>query len=158
MLTRREVIAKGLFTMWMANSISLFSCLGSKTAPSEREEIRIRWHVPRDEMPVIREKLYFEGEVKPDMDSASDTKGLPTMFLLVGVVLLRHLVDSIIALYRGVRGGIVIKIKDDEVIITNDSRLPGNVILIIDKNGAELKRIDREPIPQELIDILSIKR
>ncbi|MFH0785273.1 MAG: hypothetical protein V2B20_25430 [Pseudomonadota bacterium] len=161
MMTRREILLQGIFALWMATSINLFSCVGLKSVSPERQELRIRWHVPRDQMPLIREKLYFKGEVEPDLDSATATKGLPITFLIVGAVFLPYLVDAIIAAYRDIRyGGIVITFKDNgEVFIINDCRIPGGTILIKRKDDVEFCRIEKEPPPQMMFNILKpVKR
>ncbi len=116
----------------------------------------MRWRVPRDQVPTVREEARFDGVVTGDPNSAKDTKGLPLIYLFVGAVLVPYLADALLAVYRDAKyGGMVVVSKGDELVIENDPRLEGGVIVVKDAKGVTIYRSKTVSDPNELIAALT---
>jgi hypothetical protein len=116
------------------------------------DEVSFRWRVPTAHYETVKSSLIFKGTVEEE----HDTKGLPLIFIFIGVTLLPSLIDAIITLRRKlVEPGLKIDTRDKEVKIDVDSDLPRGSILLIDKKGAKLIEPDQLTVPSELTKVLA---
>jgi hypothetical protein len=137
-------------------AVTGFVVTGSRRVEPAEGRLRIRWHLPRDKVKVVRKSLRFDGDVIPDTESATDTKGLPFLYYVLGVVLIPYLADAVLEVYRDYKfGGLVVRVGDDEVLIGNDPRIDGGTIVILDDNGIEIFNQRNIEDPTELIKALS---
>lgn len=128
----------------------------SRRGEAVEDRLRIRWHLPRDKVKAVRKSLGSDGEVIPDSESATDTRGLPLLYYVVGVVLIPYLADAILEVYRDIKyGGLVICPRDGEVSIRNDPRIDGGTIVVCDDKGVEIYHLRNIEDPTELIKALS---
>lgn len=105
-------------------------------AHSESEgKVSFRWRVPSVYYETVEEALVFDGTIEEERG----TKGLPLVFLFVGVALLPALIDAIFMLWHElVQPGLVIDARGREIKIDVDSTLPPRTILVCDKTGCQL--------------------
>lgn len=133
----------------------LFVTLSHRVEAGE-DRLRIRWHLRGDKIKAVRKSMSFDGEVIPDPESATDTRGLPILYYVVGVVLIPYLADAVLEVYRDIKyGGLVICPRDGEVSIRNDPRIDGGTIIVCDDNGIEIFNQRNIKDPTELIRALS---
>ena len=99
----------------------------------------------------VKNELHFEGGITREKDA----KGVPLVFIFVGVVLLPYLAKAVLTLRREiVHGGIVIDTRGEKIDIDTDKSLPGGVIVVVTPKGTQL--YDRSDIgnPAELVSAL----
>jgi hypothetical protein len=100
---------------WVLTGVALVSWVGSLACKSAlpasvggEERIPVRWHLPRDEVGLVVERLRFDGRLEPDLGTASGTRGLPAIYVLIGLLMLPKLIDGIVTVYRkNLYGGVV---------------------------------------------------
>jgi hypothetical protein len=133
---------------WMAPASSL-------AATNEETPEKIRWRVPVAHVDTVMRNLRFEGTVTND----TDEKGAPLIFIFVGTVLLIHLAEAVLALRREiVYGGLVIDTRGPEIVIQNDPRLDGGVIVLVTPNGAHLyERNELDAVNDLVTALLKVK-
>ena len=61
----------------------------------EDESITIQWRVPREQVPTVRDNLNFQGEIVPDKSTIEDDRGLPLVYIFVGVVTLGSVAKTV---------------------------------------------------------------
>lgn len=148
---RRDILA--LAVAWATLRLLTFvpvSAAGTQTA--QNEPIRFRWRVPTAHYETVKDSLVFDGEIEAERD----TKGLPLIFVFVGVALLPSLVDSILTLRRKlVQPGLRIDARGTDIKIDVDPTLPRGTILLVDNSGAKLYEPDQLTDPVELVKALA---
>ena len=149
MITRRNLLkslvlgAAGVgFWPWLSSA---------KAAPGNDHPREFRWRVPKVHFETVKNELHFEGKITREKDA----KGLPLVFIFVGVVLLPYLAKAVLTLRREiVHGGIVIDTRGEKIDIDTDKSLPGGVIVVVTPKGTQF--YDRTDIgnPAELVSAL----
>lgn len=121
--------------------------------PAETSKlVSFRWRVPIAQSGIVKNHLKFTGKI----DTEHDEKGLPLVFIFLGVALLPDLVNEILILRQKlVQPGLKIDARGDEIKIDVDPDLPRGTILLVDKSGAKIYEPDQMSTPTELIKILA---
>ncbi len=123
----------------------------SNSGEAEERQYSLRWRVNKAHIETVRDNLVFEGEIEIEKDQ----KGLPLVFVFVGVVLLPYLADAVLALRRDmVYGGLLIDARGPEVVIENDQRIDGGTIVVVTAEGTEIYYREDIRDPSELISAL----
>lgn len=122
------------------------------------ETVTIQWRVPREQVKTVRQDLDFQGEITPDESTIEDDRGLPLIYVFVGVAAVGALAKTLLDIYKDARYGGVIVSKNEQgkVVIENDPRLEKGTIII--NQGDEIKVIFKEqdnPQATELIKALT---
>ena len=123
----------------------------------ETESIDIVWRVPREQVQEVREQLNFEGEIKGDPSTIEDSKGLPLIYILIGIVAVGQLAKTLLEVYRDVKyGGIIVRSEGKgKLRIDNDPRLSSGTIIVQQKDKVEVTFRDKDnPSPSDLIKAL----
>ena len=103
------------------------------------EEVSFRWRVPTAHYQTVENTLIFDGNIEEERD----TKGLPLVFVFVGVALLPSLVDAILTVRRKlVQPGLTIDARGTPIRIDVDPTLPRGMILLCDKTGCKLYELE----------------
>ena len=152
MIKRRDFLS-GLVGVILAHQL-----LNRKLLAQESETVKIRWRVPREQVPMVRDDLNFQGEIIPDKSTIEDDRGLPLMYILIGGAVLGSLTKTLLNIYKDARyGGIIVrKNEQGEIIIENDQRLDRGTIIV--EQGNEIEVIFKEkddPQAKELIEALT---
>ncbi len=135
----------------------LFSSLFSKMVVfgQEADSVDIQWRVPREQVSTVKEELNFDGEISGDESTIEDTKGLPLIYIFVGVVAIAQLARTLLEVYRDVRyGGIVVHNENGQVLIDNDPRFSSGTIIVIQEDKVEVFQDQNQPQLTEVIDAL----
>ncbi len=124
---------------------------------NEDTSVKIQWSVPREKVSEVKEQLDFNGEIIGDESTVEDSKGLPLIYIFVGVVSLGYLSEILLKVYRDVRyGGIIIYSEDNKLIIDNDFRLPSGTIIITQGDNIKVFQDKNKPETTEVINALKI--
>src|SRR5512132_3741381 len=116
------------------------------------QKVSFRWRVPTAHYQTVENGLIFDGNIEEERD----TKGLPLVFVFVGVALLPSLVDAVLTLRRKlVQPGLRIDARGTVIKIDIDSTLPRGTILVVDNSGAKLYEPDQLTDPAELTKVLA---
>jgi hypothetical protein len=77
-------------------------------------------------------------EAKELRRRAPDTKGAPIILIIVGAIAITQLVELIKEMLRQVYyGGVIIDMRSRPPTVTNDPKIPANMIFVIDPEGRE---------------------
>lgn len=130
----------------------LLSQLFNPTILAEEDEsITIQWRVPREQVPTVRDNLEFQGEIIPDKSTIEDDRGLPLIYIFVGVVTLDSVAKTVLDIYKDAKyGGVIIR-RDEkgELLIENNPSLDKGTIVI--DQGDDVKVVFEEnEQPQEI--------
>jgi hypothetical protein len=135
--------------------IAILSGLGQITRayPEEiSQKVAFRWRVPIAQSEIVKNTLKFNGNIETEQDK----KGLPLVFIFIGVSLLPSLVDAILTLRQKlVQPGLKIDARGSEIKIDVDPNLPRATVLLVDKSGAKIYEPDQLSTPTELIKVLT---
>ncbi|MGI9509944.1 MAG: hypothetical protein ACR2QJ_11435 [Geminicoccaceae bacterium] len=145
----RPIIAVGTILIFMTTVHFAALAAADKTA-------QISWRLPRDHLPEIRDELRLrDGTFTPDEASQDDTKGLPLIYVVAGIVALPSLVSAISTAVRDVWcGGAVVQEKDGELIISCEPALGTGTVVVRDKNGVKVQHFDDVKDPSSLLEAL----
>ncbi len=120
-----------------------------RLARSQEEMQRFRWRVPAPKQDLIEETLVFDGMIEPDTES----RGF--IIVIVGAALLVQLARSVLRLHDELEGGTVIDARGDELLIERNAELPGDIIIIVDSEGAKMHERSALPSPEALAKLLA---
>ena len=121
----------------------------------EADSVDIQWRVPREQVKTVEEELNFDGEVTGDKSTIEDSKGLPLIYILAGVVAVSQLARTLLEVYRDVRyGGIVVHSENGELLIDNDPRFSSGKLIIVQGEEVKVIQAKNQPQPTEVIDAL----
>lgn len=149
-ITRRHVLK--LLSLSTAAIMLWPRLLSSATASGDESPREFRWRVPIAHFETVKKELRFEGEITEE----KDTKGLPLVFIFVGVVLLPYLAKAILAIRREiVYGGVLIDTRGDKIKIDTDKSLSSGVIVIVTPDGTQLYERDEIENPTEMVEALT---
>jgi hypothetical protein len=105
------------------------------------ENVAVEWRVPRDEVGEIVDNLKFQGQIVPDMSSVPDTRGIPLIYIIGGLLYLPSFLDSLALIYNKQKyGGVVIDVRKEMIRVRHDPALAGSII-IVDENGAIVHKV-----------------
>jgi hypothetical protein len=137
----------------------LVAALVGSMATSEaiaNESVRIEWGVPRDLVAEVRDELHLDGTITGDKTTASDSKGLPLIYIFAGFVSLPSLVSAIRTAIRDVTcGGVVVEETGGELAIRCEPSLGVGTVVIRDAQGTRIERFEEVREPGPLLDSLT---
>lgn len=134
---------------------SILSCIPFSEQLDAQDRVQIEWRVPRENVSVLREDLVFDGQITPDPATAQDTKGLPLIYVFVGLVALPDLVTGITNAVREVAcGGAVIELDGEGLSIRCEPALGLNTVVVRDADGVDIKQFDQTNDPSRLLQAL----
>lgn len=149
LLNRRVILGSLVLATTAIMSILVYAPAGN--SKSEDQPKAFRWRVPKAHFETVKNELRFDGDVRHE----TNAKGVPLVFIFVGIVLLPYLANAVLALRREiVYGGIVIDTRGSEIIINNDKRLDAGVLLVISPSGTKFYEKDEIGDPTELVAAL----
>ena len=119
------------------------------------DAVPLRWITTHDVAQRLIPELDFEtGPTLTPVPSDLDLKA-PPLVMLAGVALLPAVANALVAAYRNlVYGGLVIEVKDGELLIRSDRRLPYGTVVITD-DSVTVHRIDELPDSSALVGPLT---
>ena len=121
----------------------------------ESESVDIQWRVPREQVREVREQLNFQGKITGDPSTIEDSRGLPLIYIFVGIVTLGQLAKTLLEIYREVNGAIVVRSENGKLQIENDPRFSSGTIIVQQKDKVEVTFRDKDnPSPSDLIKAL----
>ncbi len=86
--------------------------------------------------PLRRSASYSKLDVTGDPATVDPTRGLPLVYLAVGVLLLPDLARSLLALYRDFKyGGTLIEVVNGKLVITQSDKLDADTVVIKEPSG-----------------------
>ena len=151
-----RTLSRRTFNLAIVLACLLIGASSSRISSAEPPAIQLdrtlfSWRVPIAYRKTVDSRLVFEGEVI----SEEDAKGLPLVSIFIGVALLVHLVDAVLALQREIRyGGILIDTRGTEIDIRNDKRLDAGLIVIVSDAGVRLYERSELVDPDDLVRAL----
>ncbi len=147
------MINRRSFMKWLACNVATMGFISrSSAAEISSGQRAIRWRVPKVYYETVKREFRFEGEIKA---GDKDEKGLPLVFIFVGVALLPYLAKAVLALRREiVYGGVVIDTRGETIDIVTDKSLSSGVIIVVSPEGTNLYERDEIENPTELVDVL----
>lgn len=121
----------------------------------DTDSVDIQWRVPREQVRTIEDELNFDGEITGDKSTVEDSKGLPLIYILAGVVAVSQLARTLLEVYRDLRyGGLVVHSKDGKVLIDNDPRFSNGTLIIIQEDEVKVIQTQDKPQPADVINSL----
>jgi hypothetical protein len=118
----------------------------------------ILWRAPSRQSLAIQRQLNFVGSVTADSSTQADARSPADIFLLNGTVSLEALTQTLLSAYKDIQyGGIVLRRGTrGELVISNDTTLPGGTILI-DRGaqGTAVLHAIAHPGQQQLLDLIT---
>jgi hypothetical protein len=132
----------------------------SACAESGSEKVQIQWSIEREYVPKLRETLVFSGEIKPDLSSKTDSRGLPILYVLVGAISLDHLIKTILDVYRELsKGGTVLVPTSEGLEVSSNPALPAGTIVVRTEKGVRIEAVpssDRDVTADMLLRALEV--
>ena len=130
---------------------------GMLVRSQENESVNIQWRVPREQVRTVREQLDFEGEVTGDPATKENSRGLPLIYIFVGIVAIDKLARTLLDLYRNFScpGAIIVRSENHKLFIENDPMQNCNLIIIKQEDG-NIEIINREQDNPSTIDLTKI--
>jgi hypothetical protein len=124
-------------------------------AAEQDQSVQFSWELPNsDAKPLARRLGISDKNISPAPGTETD-RGVPIVVIIVGIVALVVLVKEIIAIYRDLKyGGLVIEDRGKRLVIRNDPRLPGRVIVVKDKRGVAIHELKGDISASELLKAL----
>jgi hypothetical protein len=115
-------------------------------------KVSFQWRVPVAQYEAVKTTLHFTGTI----DKERDKKGLPLVFIFIGVTILPYLADAILKIRQKlVQPGLKIDARGADIKIDIDSNLPRGTILLVDTSGAKIFEPDQISTSTELVKILA---
>lgn len=117
----------------------------------------IDWPVPRALVAELRDEMDFAGEdIEPDLASVDDTRGLPLIYLFVGLVALPDLVRGIQAAVRDVTcGGVLVEESDDGLDIRCVPALGVGTVVVRQRDGVTVERFEQVDSQAPLLEAIT---
>lgn len=149
--SRRTVLGK--FLILIIGS-SVFS-LSRLSAADESQNVHIEWRIPRENLVEAKEQLNFNGAVYPDLSTVTDGRGLPLIYILLGIVASKSLAEAIIEIRRSLKyGGTVVDVRKDRVRIEHDPALDPKVLVVVTNDDSKVFRRDDVLNAHDLSEVL----
>ena len=126
--------------------------LNAQNSSTKSRQQKFQWRVPIAHFETVNQELVFDGEIKQELDA----KGVPLLYVFVGVALLPYLAKAIIALVKDIiYGGVIVDTRGETIKIYTDKSLPTGATVVVRKNETII--IERNEItgPTELIEAIS---
>jgi len=126
------------------------------TASASEESTLITWRLPREQIQKMRDELQLkDGTFTPDETTQDDTKGLPLIYFVAGVVTLPALVSAIATAVRDVWcGGVLVEETDDGLTVSCEPSISIGTVVVRDKNGVKVHQSDNFKDPSPLLKAL----
>lgn len=141
-----------ILTLTLAMSSMLLA--PSNYAASKGAEMSVEWLVPQDALTEASQVLH-DKVVQPAGESPG-SKSPAILFVLVGSVVIPYLAKTLVDIYRGRKGGVLIDTRTTPVKITHDSGLNGGVIIVISTQRTTVVDSSSVQAPSDLAKLLSI--
>lgn len=111
----------------------------AEASTADERPYQFQWRVPIVHKETVERELRFEGVVTEEKDN----RGIPLMFVFVGVALLPDLVGAIYKLiWDMVHGGVVIDARGEEIEVDTDKSLTGGLIVVRTLEGTQIYKRD----------------
>lgn len=134
----------------LASLAGLLAACPERRVQAQGEEPRaFRWRVPAPKQALVEETLVFDGTIEPDTDS----RGF--IVVVVGAALLVHLASAVLRLHDELEGGTVIDVRGAEIIIERNADLPGDIIVVVDAEGAKAHERSALASPADFAKLLA---
>jgi hypothetical protein len=129
--------------------IGLLTARPHRLAQAQDDEpVSFRWRVPAPKQALVEETLVFDGTIEPDTES----RGF--MVMVAGAALLIYLARAVLRLHDELEGGTVIDVRGDEILIERRADLPGDIIVIVDAEGAKMQQRSELASPADLAKLM----
>lgn len=146
----RRILLVGFIALFFSRLFSNMVVLGQET-----DSVDIQWRVPREQVSTVKEGLNFDGKISGDESTIEDTKGLPLIYIFVGVVAVFELARTLLEVYRDVKyGGIVVHQENGKVVIDNDPRFSSGTIIVIQEDEITVFQDQNQPQLTEVINAI----
>lgn len=101
------------------------------------DEVEVTWQVPAPRLtPAIEASGFPRDRVEADETSVDDTKGLPLLYLLVGMMALPALVQGLVSVYKDYAYGMtVVDASGKTLKITHDPKGSADVLIVRHRDG-----------------------
>lgn len=116
---------------------SLLALLIASAAVHAEDSVSVVWRVPGDRVGLARDAVHFsDGQISADESSIADSKGLPLLYVLAGVVLLPELAKGLVSVYKEWTSlTTVVDSSGGKLVITHDPRGSADVTIVKGANG-----------------------
>ena len=146
----RRIVLTGFVAIFFTRLCSKMLVLGQET-----DSVNIQWRVPREQVRTVEEELNFDGAITGDESTIEDSKGLPLIYIFVGVVTVGQLAKTLLEVYRDVRyGGMIAYCQNGKIVIENDPRLSSGTIIITCHDEIKVFQDKNQPQSTEVINAL----
>ena len=124
----------------------------------ETQSVEIKWRVPREQVTNVTQGLEFDrNQIRPDLSTAEDTKGLPLVYIFVGTVVIGKLAKTLLDIYRDTKyGGIIAHCQDEEIVIENDIRLSSGTMIIVCQDDVKVFQDKNQPGIADIVEALKV--
>lgn len=156
-LSRRMALVAlaGLVSLRGLSSAALAQSFAPAPRPSGDLDVDFSWEMPKRYGSRAAELLGVGPEHIQRSPNDEGNRGGPLLVIIFGVIALVYLAEAIIRIRRELRyGGIIVQDNGRRLSIRNDPRLPGNVIIVKDKNGVSVRELRGNITARELISAL----
>ena len=112
------------------------------SAADVSEEVNIKWEMPRELVAVIKKKFGSSGAIEPKSGQSVDTKALPLIYIVAGLISLPSLIEAITDAIRDIRcGGVVIIPGNGDLRISCEPKIQSGTVVIYDKSKVDIIKI-----------------
>ena len=117
-------------------SLALLSSIFPVRAQSEKE-FKLTWTVPSNRVAIARASVNFKADqVRGDPASETDSKGLPLLYILIGVALLPEIAKGLVTVYKDwENGATIVDATGDRLTITHDPQGSSDVTVVKTDGG-----------------------
>lgn len=122
--------------------------LGRQVQAQDDEPRAFRWRVPAPKQALVEETLVFDGTIEPDTES----RGF--IVIVAGAALLVYLARAVLRLHDELEGGTVIDVRGEEIMIERRADIPGDIIVIVDAEGAKMHQRSDLTSPADLAKLI----
>ena len=122
--------------------------------------VQIEWELPRRYAAGVASQLGVpRSQIRPSPHSDA-SRGGGVLVIIVATVLAIALARTIVSIYRDLRyGGLIIQDTPRGLYVRHDRRLPGNIVIIRDRNGTTVRVLrDSEVNLRDLAPIIASYR
>lgn len=120
--------------------------------------LEIKWTTPSEQLNTVRSALNNDQlKVKADPSSIDETKGLPLLYVISGVILIPQFAKAVIDVYKDFKYGQVIITQDSSGIVSilHDPKSSNHTVIFIDsKNNISFHENITTLDPNRLLELL----
>jgi hypothetical protein len=143
MVISRRSLSLAAITLLGASSIKTLS-------NAQTQDLHVKWEVPQDALATANSVAHFNGAVLPAPSDVQE-RSPALLFILVGSVAIPYLVDALIEIYRGQKGGAYVDTTVEPVIIRHDPALPAGIIILKTKDQTSVVDTKKLDAPTNLL-------